>query len=71
MRLLKEEVFSTLVDRVCKVKYDSLQVCSKKFRHFCWWFFVLDNFKFFHGYDPDMFFPDVRLFFFATVPPTT
>ena len=34
MRLLKVEVFSTLVDRACKVKYDSLKVCSKMFRHF-------------------------------------
>ena len=34
MRFLKVEVFSTLVDRACKVKYDSLKVCSKMFRHF-------------------------------------
>ena len=34
MRFLKVEVFSILVDRVCKVKYDSLKVCSKMFRHF-------------------------------------
>ena len=34
MRLLKVEVFSILVGRVCKVKYDSLKVSSKKFRHF-------------------------------------
>ena len=34
MRVLKVEVFSILVDRVCKVKYDSLKVCSKMFRHF-------------------------------------
>ena len=34
MRFLKVKVFSILVDRVCKVKYDSLKVCSKMFRHF-------------------------------------
>ena len=34
MRFLKVKVFSILVDRVCKVKYDSLKVCSKIFRHF-------------------------------------
>ena len=34
MRLLKVKVFSILVDRVCKVRYDSLKVCSKMFRHF-------------------------------------
>ena len=34
MRFLKVEVFSILVDRVCKVKYDSLKFCSKMFRHF-------------------------------------
>ena len=34
MRFLKVEVFSILVDRVCKVKYDSLKLCSKMFRHF-------------------------------------
>ena len=34
MRFLKVKVFSILVDRICKVKYDSLKVCSKMFRHF-------------------------------------
>ena len=34
MRFLKVKVFSILVYRVCKVKYDSLKVCSKMFRHF-------------------------------------
>ena len=34
MRFLKVKVFSILVDRVCKVKYDSLKVCSKMLRHF-------------------------------------
>ena len=34
MRFLKVKVFSILVDRVCKVKYDSLKVCSNMFRHF-------------------------------------
>ena len=34
MRFLKVKVFSILVDRVYKVKYDSLKVCSKMFRHF-------------------------------------
>ena len=49
MRFLEVKVFSILVDRICKVKYDSLKVCSKMFRHFnCWWFFVLEDFKCFH-----------------------
>ena len=34
MRFLKVEVFSVLVDRVFKVKYDSLKDCPKMFRHF-------------------------------------
>ena len=34
MRFLKVKVFSILVYRVCKVKYDSLKVCSKMFQHF-------------------------------------